>query len=67
MLDAESDGVILMFGGLELAAGVQANQASKEDCYVMFLTARVSSWNMGAGYLAGLLLWYAFERRWLKA
>jgi MFS superfamily sulfate permease-like transporter len=60
-------GVILLFGGLELAAGVQAHQASKEDRYVMFLTAGVSSWNMGVGYLSGLLLWYACERRWLKA
>jgi MFS superfamily sulfate permease-like transporter len=60
-------GVILMFGGLELAAGVQANQTQKEDRYVMFLTAGVSTWNMGVGYLAGLLLWYAFQRRWLKA
>ena len=33
----------------------------------MFLTAGVSTWNMGVGYLAGLLLWYAFQRRWLKA
>ena len=60
-------GVILMFGGLELAAGVQANHATKEDRYVMFLTAGVSTWNMGAGYLSGLLLWYAFQREWLKA
>jgi len=60
-------GVILMFGGLELAASVQANHASKEDRYVMFLTAGVASWNMGVGYLSGLLLWYAFQRGWLKA
>lgn len=60
-------GVILMFGGLELAAGVQANSATKEDRYVMCLTAGVSTLNMGAGYLTGLLLWYAFQRRWLKA
>ena len=60
-------GVILMFGGLELAAGAQANHASKEDRYVMFLTAGVSTVNMGVGYLVGLLLWYAFQRRWLKA
>jgi MFS superfamily sulfate permease-like transporter len=60
-------GVILMFGGLELAAGVQGNHAAKEDRYVMFLTAGVASWNMGVGYLVGLLLWYAFQRGWLKA
>jgi hypothetical protein len=28
-----------MFGGLELAAGMQGDHASKEDRYVMFLTA----------------------------
>jgi MFS superfamily sulfate permease-like transporter len=60
-------GVILMFGGLELAAGVQPNHAPKEDRYVMFLTAGVSTLNMGVGYLVGLLLWYAFQWRWLKA
>jgi hypothetical protein len=60
-------GVILMFGGLELAAGVRGDSASKEDRYVMLLTAGVSMWNMGVGYIAGLVLWYAFERGWLKA
>lgn len=59
-------GVILMFGGLELAAGVQGNHFQKRDRYVMLLTAGVAIWNMGAGYLSGLALWYAFERGWLK-
>ena len=31
----------------------------------MLLTAGVSMWNMGAGYLVGLLLWHAFDRKWL--
>jgi MFS superfamily sulfate permease-like transporter len=60
-------GVILLFGGLELAAGVQGNHQSKEDRYVMLLTAGVSLWNMGAAYAAGLLLGWAFRRGWLKA
>jgi MFS superfamily sulfate permease-like transporter len=60
-------GVILMFGGLELAAGAHGNNARKEDRYVVLLTAGVSLWNMGAGYAAGLLLWHAFQRGWLKA
>lgn len=60
-------GVILLFGGLELAAGVQEDNFQKEDRYVMLLTAGVSMWNMGAGYLAGLCLWYAFQRGGLKA
>jgi hypothetical protein len=60
-------GVTLMFGGLELAAGVQGGAASKEDRYVMPLTAGVSMWNMGVAYVTGLVLWYAFQRGWLKA
>jgi hypothetical protein len=60
-------GVILMFGGLELAAGAHGNNFPKRDRYVMLFTAGVAMWNMGAGYLAGLGLWYAFERGWLKA
>jgi hypothetical protein len=60
-------GVILMFGGLELAAGVRLSDSSKSDRYVMLLTAGASMWNMGAGYLAGLLLSHAFRRGWLRA
>ena len=60
-------GVILMFGGLELAAGAQGNHFRKEDRYVMLLTAGVSMWNMGVGYVAGLVLWQAYQRGWLKA
>jgi len=33
----------------------------------MLLTTGVSMWNMGVGYLAGLALWYAFQRTWLRA
>ena len=60
-------GVILMFGGLELAAGVQGNHVRKEERYVMLLTAGVSLWNMGVGYVAGLVLWHAYQRGWLRA
>jgi hypothetical protein len=60
-------GVILMFGGLELASGVRGDHWSKEDRYVIFLTAGVALWNMGAAYAAGLLLGWAFQRGWLRA
>lgn len=60
-------GVILIFGGLELAAGVQAHHSEKADRYVMLLTAGLSQWNMGVGYVAGLVLWHAYQRGWLKA
>lgn len=59
-------GVILMFGGLELAAGVRGHDGPKPDRYVTILTAGVAMWNMGAGYLAGLMLWYGFQRGWLR-
>lgn len=60
-------GVILLFGGLELASGVRGVDWSKEERYVLYLTAGVSLWNMGAGYGVGLLLGWAFQRGWLKA
>jgi MFS superfamily sulfate permease-like transporter len=60
-------GVILFFGGLELAAGVKGDASAKGDRAVLILTAGVSMWNMGVGYAGGLLLWYAFRRGWLRA
>ena len=60
-------GAILFFGGLELAAGSHGSGLDKNDRYVLLVTAGVSKWNMGAGYLAGLLLWHRFQRGWLKA
>ena len=35
--------------------------------YVLLVTAGVSMWNMGGGYLAGLLLSHCFQRGWLRA
>lgn len=55
-----------MFGGLELAAGARANGAERADRYVMVFTAGVAMWNMGAGYLTGLALWHALQRKWLR-
>lgn len=59
-------GVILMFGGLELAAGVQVSNLAKADRYVMAFTAGVALWNMGAAYVGGLALWYGLQRGWLR-
>jgi hypothetical protein len=59
-------GVILMFGGLELAAGVQVSGLAKADRYVMAFTAGVALWNMGAAYVGGLALWYGLQRGWLR-
>ena len=59
-------GVILLFGGLELAAGAHGNGSQRGDRYVVLLTAGISLWNMGVGYLAGLALWHALQREWLR-
>jgi MFS superfamily sulfate permease-like transporter len=60
-------GVILLMGGLELAAGVKIDYSQKADRYVLILTAGLCLWNMGVGFLTGLLLWTAFQRGWLRA
>ena len=55
-------GVILFFGGLELAASVNGEQFSRADRTVMVATAGIALWNMGAAYIAGLLLYHATRR-----
>jgi len=59
-------GVILLFGGLELAAGGRGGASSKEDRYIIYLTAGLAMWNMGVAYLVGLLLAIACERKWVR-
>ena len=59
-------GVILLFGGLELATGALGDSRSKQDRYVLLLTAGLAMWNMGAGYLAGLLLHHATRRGFVR-
>lgn len=58
-------GVVLLFGGLELAAGGRGGADGKEDRYIIYLTAGLAMWNMGVAYLAGLLLAMACERKWV--
>jgi MFS superfamily sulfate permease-like transporter len=55
-------GVILFFGGLELAASVNGEPFSRVDRTVMVATAGIALWNMGAAYIAGLLIYHAARR-----
>lgn len=55
-------GVILMFGGLELAASVTSEEFSHADRAILATTAGLALWNMGAAYLTGLLLYHAATR-----
>jgi len=59
-------GVILFFTGLELAKSARDVGAVKSDYYIMLVTAGFSLWNVGIGFLAGLIMQEAVKRRWLK-
>lgn len=49
-------GVILFFAGLELAVSIRDLGNKKSDYYVLLVTAGFGVWNMGAGFLAGVIL-----------
>jgi len=55
-------GVILFFGGMELAASVNGEPYSRAERTVLVVTAGIALWNMGVAYLAGLLLHHAVRR-----
>jgi Molybdate transporter of MFS superfamily len=54
-------GVILFFGGLELASPV-GGEGTRADNIVQVVTAGVVRWNPGVAYLGGLLLHHADRR-----
>ncbi len=59
-------GVILFFAGAELAITTKDIGSKKEDVYVMLVVAGVAMWNMGAAFLAGVILHQALRRGWLR-
>lgn len=59
-------GVILFFGGIELAVGINGDTFSRSERTVLVVTAGVALWNMGVAYLAGLLLHHAAQRGILR-
>ena len=59
-------GVILLFGGLELAAGAKNGPNAKQERSIVYLTAGLAMWNMGVAYLVGLMLAVACERQWVR-
>ena len=60
-------GVILFFAGVELALVVKDVKLKKQNLFVLLVTAGTAMWNMGVAYLAGLLLYYGLQRRWIKS
>ncbi len=59
-------GVILFFAGVELALVVKDIKLKKQNLFVLVVTAGTAMWNMGVAYLAGLILYYGLQRRWIK-
>jgi len=59
-------GVILFFAGSELALVVKDIGGKKSDFYVMLIVAAFAMWNMGAAFLAGVMLDTSLRRGWLK-
>ena len=54
-------GVILFFGGMELASSIHSD-GERADRVVQVVTAGIALWNPGVAYLAGLLLHHADQR-----
>lgn len=59
-------GVIMFFAGVELALVVRDIRLKKQNLFVLLVTAGTAMWNMGVAYLAGLILYYGLQRRWVK-
>ena len=59
-------GVILFFAGIELALVVKDIKMKRQHLFVLLVTAGTAMWNMGVAYLAGLLLYYGIQRRWIR-
>jgi predicted benzoate:H+ symporter BenE len=59
-------GVILFFAGVELGLVVRDIKLKRQNLFVLLVTAGTAMWNMGVAYLAGLLLYYGLQRRWIR-
>ncbi|RJX19602.1 MAG: sulfate transporter [Ammonifex sp.] len=59
-------GVILFFAGLELAVSARDVPREKNDFYVFLITAGFAIWNMGAGFLAGVIADQLTKRNLIK-
>ncbi len=59
-------GVILFFAGLELAVSARDVGKEKNDYYILLVTAGFAIWNMGAGFLAGIIMQECLKRNIFK-
>lgn len=59
-------GVILFFAGLELAVSARDVKREKGDYYTLLVTAGFAFWNMGAGFVAGIVMQELLKRKVFK-
>ncbi|KGP74880.1 sulfate transporter [Desulfosporosinus sp. Tol-M] len=59
-------GVMLFFAGLELAVSARDVGHEKSDFYILLVTAGFSLWNMGIGFIAGLVMQEMLKRKIFK-
>ncbi|MFX4262134.1 putative sulfate/molybdate transporter [Pelotomaculum propionicicum] len=59
-------GVILFFAGLELAVTARDVGREKSDYYTLLVTAGFAAWNMGAGFVAGIVMQELIKRKVFK-
>jgi predicted benzoate:H+ symporter BenE len=59
-------GVILFFAGIELALVIKDIRLKGPNLFVLLITAGCAMWNMGVAYLAGLIIYYSIQRRWIN-
>ncbi len=59
-------GVFLFFAGLELASSARDAGREKSDYYILLVTAGFATWNMGIGFLAGILMQELLKRKIFK-
>lgn len=60
-------GVILFLTGAQLALGKSEFPAQRGERLVVLLTAVLCVWNVGAGFVAGMVLHHMHRRGWLGA
>jgi len=66
MMPSSVLGVMLFFAGIELAMSARDVGSEKSDFYILLVTAGFSLWNVGIGFLAGLIMQFIVNRNWFK-
>ena len=59
-------GVILFLAGSQLALGVCEGWDRKDDRFILLVTAGLSLWNVGIGFLAGIAFQWILKRGWVR-